>query len=122
MLEAVQPGSTERLAISLPSGGGVQPRSSGFLIWFWKVPLASLRFSRPAALFAACLAGVCSGCFVKANRLVDMQYSLIYLQALPGGSSSMLGTVLPLLIMFGIAYFLIFLPVQRQKKRRSRRC
>jgi len=28
----------------------------------------------------------------------------------------MLGTVLPLLIMFGIAYFLIFLPVQRQKK------
>jgi preprotein translocase subunit YajC len=45
-----------------------------------------------------------------------MQYSLIFLQAASGGATSMLGTVLPLLIMFGIAYFLIFLPVQRQKK------
>jgi len=45
-----------------------------------------------------------------------MQYSLIDLQAAAGGPSSMLGTILPLLIMFGIAYFLIFLPVQRQKK------
>jgi preprotein translocase subunit YajC len=48
-----------------------------------------------------------------------MQYSLILLQAAAGGASSMLGTVLPLLIMFGIAYFLIFLPVQRQKKQQQ---
>jgi preprotein translocase subunit YajC len=48
-----------------------------------------------------------------------MQYSLIFLQAAPGGASSMLGTILPLLIMFGIAYFLIFLPVQRQKKQQQ---
>jgi preprotein translocase subunit YajC len=48
-----------------------------------------------------------------------MQYSLIVLQAATGGATSMLGTVLPLLIMFGIAYFLIFLPVQRQKKQQA---
>ncbi len=48
-----------------------------------------------------------------------MQYSLIFLQAVPAGTGSMLGTILPLLIMFGIAYFLIFLPVQRQKKQQQ---
>jgi preprotein translocase subunit YajC len=33
-----------------------------------------------------------------------------------GGGSSSFGIALPLVLMFGIMYFLLFLPMQRQKK------
>ena len=38
----------------------------------------------------------------------------LWLQAAAPGSS--LGMMLPILLMFGVLYFLLFLPMQRQKK------
>jgi len=40
---------------------------------------------------------------------------LLLLQAASGGAGSYL-TLLPMLLIFGIFYFLLFLPMQRQKK------
>jgi preprotein translocase subunit YajC len=37
----------------------------------------------------------------------------LFLQTAPSGS---LGMMLPILLMFGVLYFLLFLPMQRQKK------
>jgi preprotein translocase subunit YajC len=34
--------------------------------------------------------------------------------------SSMISGILPIILMFGIAYFLIFMPVQRQRKQQQR--
>jgi preprotein translocase subunit YajC len=48
-----------------------------------------------------------------------MQFSLILLQAGASGPSSLIGTALPLVIMFVIAYVLILLPVQKQKKKQQ---
>jgi preprotein translocase subunit YajC len=44
--------------------------------------------------------------------------ALILLQTAP--ASSLLSGVLPIVLMFAIAYFLIFLPVQRQRKQQQR--
>jgi len=43
--------------------------------------------------------------------------ALLLLQAAP--SSNFLSGILPIILMFGIAYFLIFLPVQRQRKQQK---
>ena len=43
----------------------------------------------------------------------------LYLQAAaPGGST--LGMMLPILLIFGIFYFLLFLPMQRQRKQQQK--
>ena len=42
-----------------------------------------------------------------------MVYNL-YLQTAPGGQ--LIGGILPILLIFGIFYFLLFLPMQRQRK------
>jgi preprotein translocase subunit YajC len=49
-----------------------------------------------------------------ANMLVP---AFLLLQAAP--SSNFLSGILPIVLMFGIAYFLIFLPVQRQRKQQK---
>ena len=43
----------------------------------------------------------------------------LFLQTAPAGSSSLLG-LLPILLIFGIFYFLLFLPMQRQKKNQQK--
>ena len=43
--------------------------------------------------------------------------ALLLLQAAP--SSNFLSGILPIILMFGIAYFLIFLPVQKQRKQQK---
>ena len=50
-----------------------------------------------------------------ANMLVP---AFILLQAAPS-NNSLLSGILPIVLMFGIAYFLIFLPVQRQRKQQK---
>ena len=42
--------------------------------------------------------------------------ALLILQAAPAGANSLLSGILPIVLMFAIAYFLIFLPVQKQRK------
>ncbi len=37
----------------------------------------------------------------------------------PGGSGSFLGGMLPILLIFAIFYFLLFMPMQRQKKKQK---
>jgi preprotein translocase subunit YajC len=39
----------------------------------------------------------------------------LFLQAAPGGASPLIN-LLPLLLLFGVFYLIIFLPMQRQKK------
>ena len=39
---------------------------------------------------------------------------------LQAGASNPLGFALPLILMFGIMYFLLFLPMQRQKKQQQK--
>jgi preprotein translocase subunit YajC len=43
----------------------------------------------------------------------NVVYSL-FLQTVPGGQ--MIGGILPIVLIFGIFYFLLFLPMQRQRK------
>lgn len=45
-----------------------------------------------------------------------MYLNLILMQQLPSG----LGGFLPILLIFGIFYFLLFLPMQRQKKQQQK--
>jgi preprotein translocase subunit YajC len=42
--------------------------------------------------------------------------ALLILQSAPAGANSLLSGILPIVLMFAIAYFLIFLPVQKQRK------
>lgn len=44
--------------------------------------------------------------------------ALLLLQSAAGGNALLSG-ILPIVLMFGIAYFLIFLPVQRQRKQQQ---
>jgi preprotein translocase subunit YajC len=44
-------------------------------------------------------------------------FALLLQQAAP--SSNFLSGILPIILMFGIAYFLIFLPVQKQRKQQK---
>lgn len=46
-------------------------------------------------------------------------YLNLFVQTAPSGSSSFLGIV-PILLIFGIFYFLLFLPMQRQKKQQQK--
>lgn len=47
-----------------------------------------------------------------------MPYSFLLLQAATGASpNSMLGGVLPIVLMVAIFYFLVFMPMRRQQKR-----
>ncbi len=46
-------------------------------------------------------------------------YINLLLQSTPGSSNSLLG-FLPILLIFGIFYFLLFLPMQRQKKQQRK--
>jgi preprotein translocase subunit YajC len=46
-------------------------------------------------------------------------YWTLFLQTAPSGSSSFLGIV-PILLIFGIFYFLLFLPMQRQRKQQQK--
>jgi preprotein translocase subunit YajC len=46
-------------------------------------------------------------------------YWNLLLQTAPSGSSSFLGIV-PILLIFGIFYFLLFLPMQRQRKQQAK--
>lgn len=42
--------------------------------------------------------------------------ALLLLQTAPAGGNALLSGILPIVLMFAIAYFLIFMPVQRQRK------
>lgn len=42
--------------------------------------------------------------------------SLVFLQTVPGGGAGSYLTLLPMILIFGIFYVLLFLPMQRQKK------
>lgn len=42
--------------------------------------------------------------------------ALLLLQTAPSGGNALLSGILPIVLMFAIAYFLIFMPVQRQRK------
>jgi len=46
-------------------------------------------------------------------------YLNLFVQTAPSGSSSFLGIV-PILLIFGIFYFLLFLPMQRQRKQQQK--
>jgi preprotein translocase subunit YajC len=48
-----------------------------------------------------------------------MPVFLILLQGTPAGPSSMIGGVLPIILMVAIFYFLIFMPMRRQQKRQK---
>ena len=48
-----------------------------------------------------------------------MFFSLILVQS-PGPSGSFLGGLLPILLIFAIFYFLLFMPMQRQKKQQRK--
>lgn len=45
--------------------------------------------------------------------------AFLILQSAPAGGNSLLSGILPIVLMFGIAYFLIFLPVQKQRKQQQ---
>jgi preprotein translocase subunit YajC len=45
--------------------------------------------------------------------------AFLILQSAPAGTSSLLSGILPIVLMFAIAYFLIFLPVQKQRKQQQ---
>src|SRR5450755_2578295 len=45
-----------------------------------------------------------------------MLFSLILLQAAAPGGSSLIQGVLPIVLMIGIFYFLVFMPMRRQQK------
>jgi preprotein translocase subunit YajC len=45
--------------------------------------------------------------------------ALLLLQTAPAAGNPLLSGILPIILMFGIAYFLIFLPVQRQRKQQQ---
>jgi preprotein translocase subunit YajC len=46
-------------------------------------------------------------------------YALLLLDAAPTPSNPFFSGILPIVLMFAIAYFLIFMPVQRQKKKQQ---
>jgi preprotein translocase subunit YajC len=46
-------------------------------------------------------------------------YWNLFVQAAPSGASSFVGIV-PILLIFGIFYFLLFLPMQRQRKQQQK--
>jgi preprotein translocase subunit YajC len=48
---------------------------------------------------------------------ITLPSALLLMQA--AAPSGLLSGILPIVLMFGIAYFLIFLPVQRQKKQQQ---
>ncbi len=48
-----------------------------------------------------------------------MNLSLLLLQSSPAASNPVMG-FLPILLIFGIFYFLLFLPMQRQKKQQQK--
>src|ERR1700758_3115430 len=45
-----------------------------------------------------------------------MPYSVILLQTAPAPGSSMIGGILPVVLMIAIFYFLVFMPMRRQQK------
>ena len=45
--------------------------------------------------------------------------ALLLLQTAPAGGNALLSGILPIVLMFAIAYFLIFMPVQRQRKQQK---
>ncbi len=45
--------------------------------------------------------------------------ALLLVQTAAGGGNALLSGILPIVLMFAIAYFLIFLPVQRQRKQQQ---
>jgi preprotein translocase subunit YajC len=45
-----------------------------------------------------------------------MPYSLSFLQATPAPGTSILGGILPVVLMIAIFYFLVFMPMRRQQK------
>ena len=45
-----------------------------------------------------------------------MPYFLILLQTTPSPGTSMLGGILPVILMIAIFYFLLFMPMRRQQK------
>ena len=69
--------------------------------------------------FESGLTPACGTAPIISLTMANMLYPAVLLLLQSAPSSNFLSGILPIILMFGIAYFLIFLPVQRQRKQQQ---